>query len=105
MSAIISSVGSVIIDRRNETLHEREEFARIARSKDLRVKVVYFNVQKALCKHICTYRKLVNGLEIPLINITKFYSRLEMTKDMQTFDYFIDESKISDKALFYSFLN
>lgn len=105
LAAIATSAASVIVDRRNETLREREEFIKIARTRNMSVKVVHFDVSKALCRHLCAYRELVHGQEIPLINITKFYSHLELTKDMIKFDFFIDESKIPDKPLFYSFLN
>ncbi len=68
---------SVIVDKRNEYIKDREEIITIAKNSGASVKIVWFDFPKIICEHICAYREIMFGKEVPHIIISKYYSKIK----------------------------
>ncbi len=68
---------NVIVDKRNEYAKDREEIITIAKNCGASVKIVWFDFPKSICEHICTYREIMYGKEVPHIIISKYYSKIK----------------------------
>ncbi len=66
---------NVIVDRRNEYTKDRKELIEIAKDYSACVKIVWFDIPKNICEHICAYREIIEGRELPQIIISKYYSK------------------------------
>ena len=103
---------SVIIDKRNETDKDRKELIEIAEKHNTEVIIVWFDIPINLCKHLCAYREIMTGKEIPSIIISKYYSNNKENNKpnevsnikliVKNFD--ISELNIKNKEIFESFL-
>jgi DNA 3'-phosphatase len=68
---------SVVLDRKNEYKSDRELFGNIAKNKNIHVRIVWIDMPKKLCEHICKYRDIVDNKHIPQVVINKYYSTKE----------------------------
>ena len=68
---------SVIIDKRNEYAKDREEIEEIAKKCGASIKILWFDFPRSICEHICAYREIMYGKEIPHIIISKYYSKIK----------------------------
>jgi bifunctional polynucleotide phosphatase/kinase len=66
---------SVIVDRKNEYEVDRQEFIQIAKDFDVNVRIIWFDIPRDLCEHLCVYREIMTGKHIPRIVFNKFYSK------------------------------
>jgi len=102
---------SVIVDRKNEYIKDREELITLA--GPIPVSIIWFDIPLKLSEHLCMYREIMTGKHIPQVVFNKYYSKdkgLEiptMQEDVESIvrlEFFIDESKIENKVIFYSYL-
>lgn len=68
---------NVIVDKRNEYAKDREDIITIGKNCGASVKIVWFDFPKSICEHICTYREIMYGKEVPHIIISKYYSKVK----------------------------
>jgi bifunctional polynucleotide phosphatase/kinase len=102
---------SVIIDKRNEYYKDRLELIDIANYYGAKVKIVWFDIPKTLCEHMCAFREIIKDKEIPHIIISKYYSKIrgfepptEKEGVLLTKYFNINEFKSDNKKLFLDFL-
>ena len=110
----LKSGNSVIVDRKNEYIKDREEFITLAEDivEDIQVRIFWFDVPRDLSEHLSTYREMITGKHIPSIVFNKFYSEkgkgLESPTDEEapvTKVYFKKDMELVENAtLFLSYL-
>lgn len=103
---------SVIIDRKNEYLKDREEFINLANDFEVPVRIIWFDIPRDLSEHLSTYREIMTGKHIPTIVFNKYYSKekgLEVPTDEEGAKvikvYFkVDLSQVKNANVFNSYL-
>jgi bifunctional polynucleotide phosphatase/kinase len=104
---------SVIVDRKNEYIKNRKEFIEMAKVYDVPVRVFWFNIPKKLSEHLNMYRTIMTGKRIPTIVFNKYFSETkgfqeptleEGLSDIIQIPFVINEKKIVNKQIFYSYL-
>lgn len=94
---------SVIVDRKNEYIKDRKEFLELAKTYNVPVRVVFFDVPREICEHLNVYRGIKTSVSalVPAIVYNKYYSTkcgLEMPELSEGFESIeVVHFKIEDK--------
>jgi len=74
VKAALKEGHSVIVDRKNEYKDDRNIFIELAKTYEVPVRIIWFDMPRDLSEHLCTYREIITGKHIPAIVFNKYYS-------------------------------
>ena len=104
---------SVIVDRKNEYISYRKEFIDIAKSKNIPVRILLFEIPQDLSMHLNAYRYITTNKKIPRVVFNKYFSELkgyekptleEGITDIIKMKFEIKRNLIKNPKLFFSYL-
>ncbi len=94
---------SIVIDRKNEYKSDRKLFIDMAKEYNYTIKIVVLDTPRNVAEHLCMYRYLTTGKNVPSIVYNIYYSKNEMpTEDEGTIVHkpFILNSSINNELMF-----